>query len=164
MTLIVKNKETLIIDKFKFRCSIGKKGFIKKKIEGDKKTPIGIFNLGNVYYRKDRNNKPETSIKCIPIKKSMGWCDDPNDKKNNNKLLKNKKKIKCEKLYRNDNKYDFFIPISYNTRNIIPGKGSAIFIHITNSYKGTAGCIALDKRDMLILLKLINKKTKIKIL
>ena len=48
-------------------------------------------------------------------------------------------------------------------KNIKPNKGSAIFIHLTKNYKPTAGCIALKKKDFLILIKLINKKTKIKI-
>jgi L,D-peptidoglycan transpeptidase YkuD (ErfK/YbiS/YcfS/YnhG family) len=163
MTIIVKNKETLIFDDFKFRCSIGKNGFTHNKIEGDKKTPKGNFKIGNLYFRDDKNQKPITKIRCIPIKKNMGWCDDQN-KKDYNKLIKIKKNIKHEKLYRKDNKYDFLIPIFYNTKNIIPGKGSAIFIHLTNNYKSTLGCIALKKNDFLILLKLINKNTKIKII
>lgn len=163
MTIFVKNKETLIYDEFIFRCSIGKNGFIKNKVEGDKKTPKGTFSIGNLYYRKDKNQKPITNIPCIPIMKNMGWCDDPNDNQNYNKLIKIKKNIKSEKLYRKDNKYDFLIPINYNTKKIKKGKGSAIFIHLTNNYKGTLGCIALKKKDFLILIKLINKKTKIKI-
>ena len=95
-------------------------------------------------------------------KKNMGWCDDPLNK-NYNKLITIKKNIKCEKLYRKDHKYDFLIPILYNTKKIIPGKGSAIFIHLTNNLKSTLGCIALKKKDFMILLKLINKKTKLKI-
>ena len=62
-----------------------------------------------------------------------------------NKLIK-LKKIKYEKLYRKDNKYDFLIPIQYNTKKVILGKGSAIFIHLTNNYRNTLGCIALKKR------------------
>ena len=54
MTIIIKNKETLLIDDFKFRCSVGKNGFSRNKKEGDNKTPIGTFKLGNIYYRKDR--------------------------------------------------------------------------------------------------------------
>ena len=94
----------------------------------------------------------------------MGWCDDVYNKKNYNKLVQINEDIKCEKLYRNDNKYDFLIPVQYNSKKIIPGKGSAIFIHLTNNYKYTDGCIALKKNDFLILIKLINKKTKIKII
>ena len=82
---------------------------------------------------------------------------------NYNKLIKIKKNIKSEKLYRKDNKYDFLIPINYNTKKIKKGKGSAIFIHLTNNYQKTLGCIALKKRDFLILVKLINRKTKIRI-
>ena len=75
----------------------------------------------------------------------MGWCDDLNDKKNYNKLISTKKKTKHEKLFRNDNKYDFLIPINYNTKKPVLGKGSAIFIHLTKNYKKTLGCIALKK-------------------
>jgi len=51
--------------------------------------------------------------------------------------------------------------LNYNRKKIIKGKGSAIFIHITKNYKPTAGCIALKKNDLLALLKVIDKKTKI---
>ena len=163
MSILVKNKETLIFDEFKFRCSLGKKGITKNKLEGDKKTPKGTYDLGNLYFRNDKHKKPKTKIKCIPINKEMGWCDDVYNKKNYNKLVQINENIKCEKLYRNDNKYDFLIPVQYNSKKIIPGKGSAIFIHLTNNYKYTDGCIALKKNDFLILIKLINKKTKIKI-
>ena len=163
MTIIVKNKETLIFDDFKFRCSIGKKGLTNKKIEGDKKTPRGTFKLGNLFYRRDKVEKPISKIKCIPIKKNMEWCDDKKDKKNYNKLIKIKKNIKHEKLYRKDKKYDFLIPIKYNFNNRILGKGSCIFIHLTKNYFPTAGCIALKEKDFLIMLKIIKKDTKIKI-
>ena len=66
-----------------------------------------------------------------------------------------------EKMFRKDYKYDYIIPINYNTKNTLLGKGSAIFLHLTNNFKPTAGCIALQKKDFLILLKIINKKTKI---
>ena len=164
MTILIKNKETLIFDNFTFRCSIGKKGLTKKKIEGDQKTPIGTFSLGKLYFRNDRNAIINTKIKCIPIKKDMGWCDDPKDKKNYNKLIKINKNLKYEKLYRKDSKYDLLIPIKYNTKKTVPGKGSAIFIHLTKNYSKTLGCITLKKNDFLILLKLINKNTKIKII
>ena len=163
MPIIVKNKETLIFQDFKFRCSIGKKGFTKNKSEGDLKTPRGVFNIGNLYFRSDKNKKPITKLKCIPIKKNMGWCDDVQSKKKYNKLIIVNKNIKHEKLYRKDNKYDFLIPIKYNFNNTILGKGSCIFIHLTKNYLPTAGCIALKEKDFLIMLKILKKNTKIKI-
>jgi len=98
MLIFIKNKHTLQIDDFKFRCSIGKKGLTKNKIEGDKKTPIGTFKIGDVYFRKDRKNKPETILKCIEIKKNMGWCDDIYHPKKYNKLVQIDKNLKSEKL------------------------------------------------------------------
>ena len=85
MTIILKNKETLKYDDFFLKCCIGKNGLTKAKFEGDKKTPKGIFSLGSLYFRKDRNSKPITKLKCIPINKKMGWCI---DSKNKNIILK----------------------------------------------------------------------------
>ena len=81
MIIVLKNKHILKIDDFEFKCSVGKKGITKNKIEGDKKTPKGIFGLGPLFYRKDRVKKPFTKIKSFAIKKNMGWCDDIKDKK-----------------------------------------------------------------------------------
>ena len=164
MTIFIKNKQTLQIDEFKFKCCIGKKGLTKNKKEGDKKTPKGIFKIENLYYRKDRIKKPTTLIKCIEIKKNMGWCDDVLFPKKYNRLVTINKKFKHEKLMRKDIKYDLLIPIKYNFEKPIVGLGSCIFIHITKNYKPTAGCIALKKKDFLIMLKLIKKNTKIKII
>ncbi len=163
MTIILKDKVSLLFDDFIFQCSIGKKGITKRKVEGDKKTPIGIFSLGNLYYRKDRHHKPLTKLKCIPIKKEMGWCDDIRNKRYYNKLIKVNRGIRHEKLFRQDNKYDFIIIINYNSNKPKIAKGSAIFIHLTKNFKPTSGCVALKKKDFLILAKLINKNTKIKI-
>ena len=162
MLLRLKNKEYLIVDEFKFKCSIGKKGLKSKKKEGDKCTPIGIFKIGKVYYRSDRIKKLETVLKTKKITKNMGWCDDPYNKKYNKEIVFDKKN-KGEKLYRRDNTYDVLIVIEYNTKKIKPFKGSAIFIHLTKNYSPTEGCIALKKNDLLILLKIINKNSKIKI-
>ena len=164
MTIIVKNKETLIFDEFIFKCCVGKNGFSNSKIEGDKKTPKGKFSLGNIYYRKDRKKKPATELKILEIKKNMGWCDDVNSKRFYNRLIKLNPKIKSEKLFRFDYKYDFFIPIKYNWKKVKIGIGSAIFLHLTKNYKPTDGCIGLREKDFLILIKLIKKDTKIKIL
>ena len=164
MIIIVKNKDTLLIDDFKFRCSIGKNGFSKKKHEGDLTTPKGKFNLGDIYYRADRVQKPLSKLRSIAIKKNMGWCDDPNSKFYNKQIkIKKNFKIRFEKLHRKDHKYDFLILIKYNYKSPIKFKGSAIFLHLTKNYSPTKGCIALSKKDFLILAKLINKRTKIKI-
>ena len=160
MAIFLKNKHTLQLDDFKFRCCIGKKGTIKIKKEGDLKTPKGEFKIENLYFRKDRVKKPMTELKCIEIKKDMGWCNDIHSKKYN-KLISTKTKYSHEKLFRRDKKYDLLIPIKYNFKKPIPNKGSCIFLHLTKDFKPTQGCIALMKKDFLIMLKLIKKNTKI---
>ena len=162
MLLRLKNKEYLIVDEFKFKCSIGKKGLKSKKTEGDQCTPIGVFKIGKVYYRPDRIKKIDTILKTKKIKKNMGWCNDSHNKKYNKEIVLNKKN-KGERLFRKDNAYDILIVIEYNTNKTKPFKGSAIFIHLTKNYGPTEGCIALKKNDLLILLKIINKSSKIQI-
>ena len=92
----------------------------------------------------------------------MGWCNDAKNKLYNQEIKFNKN-IKCEKLFRKDYKYNYLLVIEYNTKKTKPNKGSAIFIHLTKNFKPTAGCIALLEKDFLIMLKLINKKSTIKI-
>ena len=162
MKITLKNKYTLKIDDFKFKCCIGKDGLKKNKIEGDKCTPKGTFKLSTLYYRKDRVKKPITSLKTKNIKKNMGWCNDSKNKFYNQEIKVNKN-IKHEKLFRKDYKYNYLLVIEYNTEKIKPNKGSAIFIHLTKNFRTTAGCIALLQKDFLIMLKLINKKSTIKI-
>ena len=162
MIIKLKNKDTLICDAFEFKCSIGKNGLKKNKYEGDKCTPVGTFSLGPVYYRNDRIAKLDTELKTIKIDKQMGWCDDPNNANYNRKIKLNKKN-KGEKFYRMDKIYDIILVINYNTKKIIKNRGSAIFIHLTNNYKPTEGCITLNLNDLQILLKILKKKSKIKI-
>jgi len=160
MIITLKNKDTLIIDEFKLKCCIGRSGLKKNKFEGDGCTPTGKFGIGKLYWRSDRVKKPKTKLSCKKISKKMGWCIDSKNKFYN-KEIKIINKLKCEKLFRKDYKYNYFIPIKYNYYKTRKNKGSAIFIHLTKDYKSTAGCIAISKKDFLIIAKLINKNSKI---
>ena len=162
MKIIIIEKDTLLYDEFKFKCAIGKNGKTTKKNEGDNKTPKGIYTLGPLYYRKDRLPKISTKLKKIEIMKNFGWCDDVKSKFYN-KPIKTNINVRHEKLYRNDKKYDLLIPIEYNFKKPKKNKEKKIFLHLTSNYQNTQGCVAIKEKDMLILLNLINKKTKIKI-
>ena len=162
MNIIIK-KHFLIYKGYKLKCSIGKSGIRHFKKEGDLATPKGVFKLGLLYYRKDRNRSLKSKINKRVIKKNMGWCNDSNSKKYNQKIYF-PFKYGAEKLYRKDKIYDIFINIKYNHSPIAKGKGSAIFLHLTNKkYKPTQGCIAIQKNDFLKILPYINKNTKISI-
>ena len=161
--IIVKKSGYLKYKNFIFRCALGKSGIKKKKQEGDNITPKGIFKITKIYYRQDKIKKIKTSIKKIKIIKHMGWCDDPRSIFYN-KQIKLPSKFSYERLYRKDRIYDLVAVLNYNTNPVIKNKGSAIFIHIAkNNYRSTAGCIALKKGDLIKLLEIIKKDTKVKI-
>ena len=162
MNIIIK-KHFLLYKGFKLKCSIGKSGVTHSKKEGDLTTPKGLFKLGLLYYRKDKIKLLKCKIKKRAIKKGMGWCNDSKSKKYNQEISF-PFKYGAEKLYRKDKIYDIFINIKYNQLPIVKGKGSAIFLHLSNKkYKPTSGCVAIQKKDFLKILPLINNKTKISI-
>ena len=162
--MIIINKSGFIRYKnLKFKCTLGRAGVGKKKIEGDNITPIGVYKILNVYYRKDRIKNLNTKFKINQITKNMGWCDDPKSKKYN-QLIRIPFNYSHEKLRKKDNIYDLIAVLDYNKNPTIKNKGSAIFMHLTKNYKKkTAGCIGLKKKNLLKLLSLIKINTKIKI-
>jgi len=162
--MIIINKSSYLKYKnFRFRCALGKAGIGKKKKEGDNITPIGLYKIVKIYYRKDRIKKISSKFELIKITKNIGWCDDPNSKKYN-QIINLPTKYGYEKLYRKDNIYDLILVLNYNMNPAIKNKGSAIFIHIANKkYQPTQGCIALKKDNLLKLISKINKNIKIKI-
>ena len=160
MNIIIK-KHFLLYKGYKLKCSIGKSGISHSKKEGDLTTPKGLFGLGLLYYRKDKIKLLKCKIKKRAIKKGMGWCNDSKSKKYNQEISF-PFKYGAEKLYRRDKIYDVFINIKYNHFPIVKGKGSAIFLHLCNKkYKSTNGCIAVERKNFLKILPLINNKTKI---
>ena len=160
MHLYVKNKIISFRD-YNAKCAVGKRGISIKKREGDLRTPKGSFALEYVLYRKDRTKNIQTSIKKKIIKKNMGWCNDPKSKQYN-KLIYFPFKFSAEKLYRKDHCYDIIIVISYNRLNILKNKGSAIFLHLAKkNFTSTEGCVAVNKKTMLKLLRFINTRSRI---
>ena len=94
------------------------------------------------------------------IEKNDGWCDDPKSKLYN-QHIKFPFDASAEKLFRDDDLYDIICVLNYNTNPIVPGKGSAIFLHICKpNFAGTEGCVAIEKKNILKLVNLIDFNTK----
>ena len=162
MHITIQNK-ILTFKSYKVKCAIGKRGIKTKKKEGDLITPKGKFKIKQVLYRKDRVNSLKSKIKKTIIKKNMGWCDDPTSN-NYNKLIKLPSSYSSEKLYVKNNTYDIILVLNYNTNPVRKNKGSAIFIHVAKkNYNSTKGCIAIKKKDLVKITKIINKRTIIEI-
>ena len=162
MHIIIK-KKILSYGNYKVKCAVGKRGIGIKLKEGDLITPKGIYKITKIFIRKDRIKNLRTKIKTFPIKKNMGWCNDPNSK-NYNKLIKYPFNSTFEKLFRKDNIYDVVVVLNYNMKPVVRNKGSAIFLHISKkNYSSTQGCIAINKSHIKKLIMLISKSTKVKI-
>ena len=162
MELLVKNN-FLITKNEKYKCAIGAKGLTKNKIEGDLCTPIGIFNFNKIYYRHDRLGKLDFLIESSILRENDGWCDDQKSKFYN-QSIRFPFCDSAEHLYKDDHVYDIICVLNYNTDPIVPGKGSAIFLHIAqNNFEGTEGCIAVEKEALIKIACNITKESKIEI-
>ncbi len=162
MHILIKNKK-LSFKHYKVKCAVGKRGIGIKRKEGDKITPKGQFKILNILYRKDRVPKLVSKIKKKPIKKNFGWCDDPKSK-SYNKLIKFPFKHSAEKLFRKDNIYDIILVLNFNSKPVNKNKGSAIFIHVAKrNYKNTLGCIAVNKINLIKMIRIIDNSTVVKI-
>jgi len=163
MHILIK-KKFLVYNNYKVKCSIGKRGIGVKKREGDLITPKGSFKIKEILYRADKIKNLKSKLQKKIINKKMGWCDDPRSNKYN-KLIKLPFKFGYEKLYRTENIYDLILVLNFNMNPVKKNKGSAIFIHVSKrNYSATKGCIAVKKKDLRMLIKKINKNTKVKII
>ena len=162
MKFFVKNNY-LFNETDSFRCAIGLGGTTKEKIEGDQCTPIGEFKFNKIYYRSDKLGKLDFLIPSAEISFEDGWCDDT-DNKFYNQFVKFPFDGSAERLHREDDLYDIVCVMNYNTEPVIPGKGSAIFLHICkNNFTHTEGCVAVKKEVLLKISRQINENTTITI-
>ena len=160
---ILINKKYLTYNQYKVKCAVGKRGVNLKKKEGDFITPIGLYKIKYILYRKDRIKKISSKLRKITIKRNMGWCDDPKSKQYN-KLVNLPFSYGCERLFKKENIYDIILVLNYNMNPVKKDKGSAIFIHVAKRYyKRTQGCVAVKKSDLLKILREIKINTKVKI-
>lgn len=162
MDIFVKDG-TLFIGDHQFKCALGRSGVSENKKEGDGATPAGTFPIRKVFYRADKVERPKSVFETEAISNNDGWCDDPGDK-NYNRYIVFPCSASAEHLWRRDDIYDVIVVLGYNDEPIIPGKGSAIFMHVARpDYSPTEGCIALSRADLLEVLKLADANTQIHI-
>lgn len=129
-------------------CAVGRGGFADDKREGDGAAPRGRFAIEAVFYRPDRMARPRTSLPVAPIRPGYGWSDDPNDPQYN-QLIGLPAVRSHERLWRRDRLYDLIAVLDINRRPAIPGRGSAIFLHVWRApRRPTAGCIAFAAPDL----------------
>lgn len=138
-----------------YDCALGKNGISYNKVEGDGCTPVGAFSLRRAFYRIDRiksfvniSNYLNTEV----TEPDFGWCDDPKSEFYND-FVTLPITVSHENLWLNDSvAYDLLAVIGYNDCPVIPGLGSAIFFHVTETFGPTAGCVAVLLEDLQFIL------------
>jgi L,D-peptidoglycan transpeptidase YkuD (ErfK/YbiS/YcfS/YnhG family) len=89
-----------------------------------------------------------------PLAEDDGWCDAPDDPAYN-QPVRLPYPASAERLWCDDRVYDLIVVLGYNDDPVVPGAGSAIFLHLARpDYAPTQGCIALAATDLLHLLSL----------
>jgi L,D-peptidoglycan transpeptidase YkuD (ErfK/YbiS/YcfS/YnhG family) len=143
------------------RCAIGPAGIAAKSAEGDGITPLGVFPLREIFYRADRIQKPKSVLPVRATGPDDGWCDAPADP-HYNRLVKLPYPASAENMWRDDHLYDLVAVVGFNDDPVLPGKGSAIFLHLARpDYLPTAGCVALTEADLRAALEQLRPGDKI---
>ena len=157
----VRSDGTLKASGITYRCALGASGVTASKREGDTSTPMGCFAIREVLYRPDREEAPDTTMPVAPLGPSSAWCIDPTDEEYNQPVSLPYDGA-SESLWREDGIYDIVVVLGYNDRPIIPGCGSAIFLHVADDdYGATKGGISQSREDLLRLLKSCKADTRI---
>ncbi|MGI9523326.1 MAG: L,D-transpeptidase family protein [Hyphomicrobiaceae bacterium] len=152
-------KGWLTIDHMRFPCALGRNGSGVSKREGDGITPIGRWACRSVFFRHDKRLPlPHPTVwHARSVRPSYGWCDAPGDR-NYNRAVRHPYSASAESLWREDGLYDVVVILGYNDRPRIQGLGSAIFLHIARErpdgeLQPTDGCVALNMRDLLLVIR-----------
>ena len=130
-------------------CAVGRGGIAEKLREGDGITPQGAWPFRHVLYRPDRVSAPKTILSVRPMAPSDGWCETPGDP-DYNRPVRLPHRSSAESMWREDALYDVVVVVGYNDVPVVPGRGSAIFLHVARpDYGPTEGCVALSRADLL---------------
>ena len=123
------------------------------KVEGDGATPLGSFALRFGFWRPDRLPAPPTRLTMHAIGEDDLWCDDA-EHPAYNRWVRAPFAASHERMWRDDMAYDLVVVMGHNDGPPVPGRGSAVFVHLDRpDHRDTLGCVAVEPDAMLALLR-----------
>ena len=140
---------------------LGRTGLSAHKREGDGATPTGTYRIGATVY----GIAPNPGVHLAYRRLACGdWWDEDVSSPSYNTF----RHVACgtqpsfgggsEALWRISPQYRYFAVIEYNARPRVPGRGSAIFLHVAAG--ATAGCVSLPERDLVRLLRWLRPSAR----
>jgi L,D-peptidoglycan transpeptidase YkuD (ErfK/YbiS/YcfS/YnhG family) len=161
MDLLVDSSGVAAWASWRMRCALGRSGISTQKREGDGATPVGVFAMRQLFYRPDREARPRTALPTEALAPADGWCDAPADRAYNRRVLL-PYPASAENLWREDHLYDLIVVLGYNDAPVVPGQGSAIFLHLASpDFAPTVGCVALSRDDLLTVLAAADPASRV---
>ena len=139
-----------------FAAVVGSAGVARagEKIEGDKKTPSGLYALGSAFGSEPLALKMDYRYTT----KRDKFIDDAKSPEYTTWITGETAAASYEHMRRQDGVYKIGLVVNYNMNPVIPGKGSAIFMHLWYGENiGTTGCVATDEKHLRKLLLWLNK-------
>jgi L,D-peptidoglycan transpeptidase YkuD (ErfK/YbiS/YcfS/YnhG family) len=143
-----------------YSALVGLNGLSAHHHEGDDTTPIGLFGFQSTMYGVLAN--PGVAYQYHRL-----VCGDWWDEQSSSPLYNHFVHVPCgtkpdfgggsEALWQTIPSYDYFAVIAYNRHPIVPGKGSAIFLHVSTG-QPTAGCVSIPVDDLLRILRSLRPK------
>jgi len=161
MDLLVDSSGFAAWSAWRMRCALGRSGISAQKHEGDGTTPVGTFAMRRLLFRPDRESRPVTALPSTAIAPDDGWCDAPSDPAYN-RPVHLPYPASAEQLWREDHLYDLLVVLGYNDDPVMPGQGSAIFLHLARPDFGpTEGCVALSRDDFLTVIAAADRGSRV---
>ena len=161
---IYKAKNGKYVPVFNCPAVIGKNG-PGKHAEGDTKTPLGTWTIGEAYGIKD---DPGSLLPYTKITDDMYWCATGSNGKKYNTLIYRSDDPDAD--YSEDEhlmdypiRYAYLIDLGYN-KSGAPYAGNAIFLHCWKSPDyPTGGCVAVSEESMIKILQTLKPGTVVTI-
>jgi L,D-peptidoglycan transpeptidase YkuD (ErfK/YbiS/YcfS/YnhG family) len=138
-------------------ATVGKSGIAPpgEKREGDGRTPAGVYHLGTAF---GYESSLITGLSYRQATENDFWVDDQESPQYNRWVTGTPQAKSFERMKRDDHLYKYGVVIDYNTNPIVPGKGSAIFMHLWRAPgEATSGCVALAEKDLMTLLAWLDQ-------
>ncbi len=121
--------------------------------EGSTKTPQGTFTLTQAF---GINSNPGTGLPYLKVGNNDWWVSDTSAPTYNTHQVCAKAscpfKTSVSEHLAGVWQYAYAVVMDVNTGPVVPGKGSAFFLHVTDG-GATAGCVAIDQSTLVAVMK-----------